>query len=247
MADKKLIVDDLHVSFRTNQGLVRAVRGVSFDLDEGETLAIVGESGSGKSVTSRTIMGILAGNAIIDQGHIYYDNQDLTRIPEEDFHKIRGDRIGMIFQDPLSSLNPIMRIGKQITEGMLINGHHLKNMYRDLVHDEKMLWFRKKVKLENKTVAYKADLAKLKEQKASPEEVAAVKSAFKAEEAELKKEIAELKKVYKAKKPVAKKEVKSYWLEQKALFTEKINQLTQQIKQIPGESEDKNRIIEKPK
>ncbi|TVP96206.1 MAG: ATP-binding cassette domain-containing protein [Acholeplasmatales bacterium] len=137
--NKRLIVEDLTISFRTNQGLVRAVRGVSFDLTEGETLAIVGESGSGKSVTSRAIMGILAGNAIIDKGQILYEDQDLTKISEENFHKIRGDKIGMIFQDPMSSLNPIMRIGKQITEGMLINGKRLKRRYNALIHRSKMV------------------------------------------------------------------------------------------------------------
>jgi len=83
-------------------------------------LAIVGESGSGKSVTSKAIMGISAVNAIYEGGEILYDGQDLTRIPEEEMHKLRGDKIAMIFQDPLSSLNPIMRIGKQITEAMLL-------------------------------------------------------------------------------------------------------------------------------
>ena len=116
----KLSVNDLKVSFRTDAGKVQAVRNISFDLYKGETLAIVGESGSGKSVTSKAIMGISAGNSIYEGGEILYDGQDLTRIPEEEMHKLRGDKIAMIFQDPLSSLNPIMRIGKQITEAMLL-------------------------------------------------------------------------------------------------------------------------------
>ena len=116
----KLSVNDLKVSFRTDAGKVQAVRDISFDLYKGETLAIVGESGSGKSVTSKAIMGISAGNSIYEGGEILYDGQDLTRIPEEEMHKLRGDKIAMIFQDPLSSLNPIMRIGKQITEAMLL-------------------------------------------------------------------------------------------------------------------------------
>jgi oligopeptide transport system ATP-binding protein len=135
MAELKLKVDDLTVSFKTNQGLVRAVRGVSFDLYKGETLAIVGESGSGKSVSSRAIMGILAGNGMIDKGSIIYEGEDLTQVDEEHFHEIRGNRIGMIFQDPMSSLNPIMRIGKQITEGMLLNGKHLDNRYKALFQE----------------------------------------------------------------------------------------------------------------
>ena len=116
----KLSVNNLKVSFRTDGGKVQAVRDISFDLYKGETLAIVGESGSGKSVTSKAIMGISAVNAIYEGGEILYDGQDLTRIPEEEMHKLRGDKIAMIFQDPLSSLNPIMRIGKQITEAMLL-------------------------------------------------------------------------------------------------------------------------------
>ena len=116
----KLSVNDLKISFRTDAGKVQAVRNISFDLYKGETLAIVGESGSGKSVTSKAIMGISAGNSIYEGGEILYDGQDLTRIPEEEMHKLRGDKIAMIFQDPLSSLNPIMRIGRQITEAMLL-------------------------------------------------------------------------------------------------------------------------------
>ncbi len=118
----KLQVNNLRISFRTDAGKVQAVRDISFKLYKGETLAIVGESGSGKSVTSRAIMGILAGNAVKEGGEILYDGQDLMKISEEQFHAIRGDKIAMIFQDPLSSLNPIMRIGKQMTEAMLIKG-----------------------------------------------------------------------------------------------------------------------------
>ena len=122
MADKiKLEVRNAKISFWTNNGYVRAVRDVSFKLKEGKTLAIVGESGSGKSVTARAILGILAGNATVEDGEIYYDGKDLLQIPEEVFHHIRGSNIAMIFQDPLSSLNPIVRVGKQLTEAMLAN------------------------------------------------------------------------------------------------------------------------------
>ncbi len=120
--ENKLHVQDLRISFRTGSGKVQAVRGIDFDLARGETLAIVGESGSGKSVTSKAILGILAGNSIVESGEIIYDGQDLLKISEEDFHKIRGDRIAMIFQDPMSSLNPIVRIGRQLTEAMLLKG-----------------------------------------------------------------------------------------------------------------------------
>ncbi len=118
--DKKLEVKNLQISFRTQGGILKAVRNISFDLHKGETLAIVGESGSGKSVTSKAVMGILAGNSIVEGGEIIYDGQDLLKISEEDFHKIRGDKIAMIFQDPMSSLNPIMRIGQQLTEAMIL-------------------------------------------------------------------------------------------------------------------------------
>ncbi len=120
--EKKLSVNNLKISFRTDGGNVQAVRDISFDLYKGETLAIVGESGSGKSVTNRAVMGILAGNAIKEGGEIIYDGQDLMKITEEEFHNIRGDKIAMIFQDPMSSLNPIMRVGKQLTEAMIIKG-----------------------------------------------------------------------------------------------------------------------------
>lgn len=120
--ENKLQVRRLRISFRTVSGKLQAVRNISFDLKRGETLAIVGESGSGKSVTARAILGILAGNSIVEGGEILFDGQDLLKIREDDFYKIRGDKIAMIFQDPLSSLNPIMRIGKQLTEAMLLKG-----------------------------------------------------------------------------------------------------------------------------
>ena len=129
--EKKLEVKNLIISFRTQGGKVQAVRDISFDLYKGETLAIVGESGSGKSVTNRAIIGILAGNSIVEGGEIIYDGQDLLKISEDEFHKIRGDKIAMIFQDPMSSLNPIMKVGKQLTEAMLLKaGATRKNARR---------------------------------------------------------------------------------------------------------------------
>jgi oligopeptide transport system ATP-binding protein len=115
-----LEVKNLSVSFRTYAGMVRAVRDVTFKVRRGETIAIVGESGSGKSVTVKSVMGILAKNAVIDHGEICYDGMDLTKLSEKEFHKIRGKRIGLIFQDPLSALNPIMKIGRQITEVLTV-------------------------------------------------------------------------------------------------------------------------------
>lgn len=134
--EKALEVKNLTISFRTDNGKVQAVRGVSFDLYKGETLCIVGESGSGKSVTSKAVMGILSPNAIIEGGQILYRGIDLTKASETEFQRIRGRKIGMIFQDPLSSLNPIVKIGKQITETMLINSDMLKRYYDDLIAPE---------------------------------------------------------------------------------------------------------------
>ncbi len=130
MANNILEVKNLKVSFRTNNGTVKAVRDISFKLEKGETLAIVGESGSGKSVTSKAIIGILAGNSIVENGEILYDGRDLLKITEEEMCKIRGDKISMIFQDPLSSLDPIVKIGKQITEAMLLKNRINKKRAR---------------------------------------------------------------------------------------------------------------------
>jgi len=120
MKKKVLEVKNLTVSFRTADGKLQAVRDISFNLEKGKTLAIVGESGSGKSVTSKALLGILAGNAMVEAGEIHYAGRDLLKASEEELCRIRGDDIAMIFQDPLSSLNPIVKIGKQLTEAMLI-------------------------------------------------------------------------------------------------------------------------------
>ncbi|MCL2235704.1 MAG: ABC transporter ATP-binding protein [Defluviitaleaceae bacterium] len=122
MTDNILQVKNLSVEFKTFTGNVKAVRDVSFDLARGETLAIVGESGSGKSVTSKAIMGILQQNATISQGKISYSDMDLTKISQKQFSNIRGSRMAMVFQDPLSALNPVMKIGKQITESLVLSG-----------------------------------------------------------------------------------------------------------------------------
>jgi len=118
--DKILEVKDLNISFHTFSGEVKAIRGVSFDLIKGETLAIVGESGSGKSVTSKSIMGLLpAQNSEIKSGHILFDGKDLTKLSDKQMQKIRGHEISMIFQDPMTSLNPTMKIGNQIMEPLI--------------------------------------------------------------------------------------------------------------------------------
>lgn len=120
--EKILEVNDLHVSFDTYAGEVKAVRGVNFDLYKGECIGIVGESGCGKSVTAQTIMRLIPEPpSRIKEGSILFNEQDLTKLTEKEMLKIRGSEIGMIFQDPMTSLNPTMKIGHQITEGLIKN------------------------------------------------------------------------------------------------------------------------------
>lgn len=121
-----LEVKNLSVSFYTHSGRVKAVRGIDFDLKEGETLAIVGESGSGKSVTTKAILGLIAKNGSIDSGEIIYKGEDMAKYEEKDFYNIRGKEISLVFQDPFSALNPIMRIGKQITEALILSNNYNK-------------------------------------------------------------------------------------------------------------------------
>ena len=156
---------DLTINFKSDVGYTQAVRGISFDLKKGETLCIVGESGSGKSVSCKTIMGILPGSAIIKKGSIMYQGEDLTKISEQEFHRIRGNKIGMIFQDPLSALNPIIKIGKQISEAMLINKDRLKIYYEDLIINELSAYntlVSNVEKSKQATKQYKQDLIEIK-------------------------------------------------------------------------------------
>ena len=113
-----LEIEDLHVSFRTIDGVVRAVEGVSLSLDSRKTLGIVGESGSGKSVTAQTIIGLTRFPNATITGRIRFDGRDLVAMPTDDLRSIRGARIAMIFQDPLSSLHPFYRVGHQIVEAI---------------------------------------------------------------------------------------------------------------------------------
>ncbi|GLB58911.1 ABC transporter ATP-binding protein [Cytobacillus sp. NCCP-133] len=118
--EKLLEIKNLEVSFQTYGGTVKAVRGVSFDLHKGETLAIVGESGSGKSVTSQSIMKLIPmPPGHISGGQILLNGDDIVPKTEKQMEKIRGKEISMIFQDPMTSLNPTMKIGNQITEGLI--------------------------------------------------------------------------------------------------------------------------------
>ncbi|MDR1411218.1 MAG: ABC transporter ATP-binding protein [Spirochaetaceae bacterium] len=111
-----LEVRDLRTSFFTPDGEVRAVRGISFALGAGETLGIVGESGSGKTVTALSVLGLLAATGKITGGELLFHGEDLARAPQKTLRKIRGKKISMIFQDSVSSLNPLMTIGKQVGE-----------------------------------------------------------------------------------------------------------------------------------
>ena len=138
--DRVLSIRDLNISFKTNYGVVNAIRGVRLDLFKGETIAIVGESGSGKSVTCKTIMGILDSNGIIDSGEItlFYKDEngnektaDLTKMSQKQIrYEFCGRKIAMVFQDPMTSLDPTMTIAKQIMEPMIEHRHMSKEEAR---------------------------------------------------------------------------------------------------------------------
>jgi peptide/nickel transport system ATP-binding protein len=116
-----LEVKDLQTNFRTDDGVVKAVSGVSFDLDRGRTLGVVGESGSGKSVTFLSVMGLVEKRNAIVSGSVVFDGKELLGASTAELRKIRGSRIGMIFQDPMTSLNPVKRIGWQLEEAVLLH------------------------------------------------------------------------------------------------------------------------------
>ena len=122
-----LEVEDLHVSFRTADGIVQAVRGVSFHIDPGETLGIVGESGSGKSVATQTIMGLTRGARV--SGRALFEGRDLLTMKPEEMQAVRGAKIGMIFQDPLSSLHPFYKVGWQIVEMIRLHDHEISKAH----------------------------------------------------------------------------------------------------------------------
>ncbi len=135
--ERILKIKDLHVSFNTPDGVLKAVRGVDLELSKGETLAIVGESGSGKSVTSKAVLGILSGNANVERGEIIYGGRNILKLSEREKCKIRALGIAMVFQDPMSSLDPIMKIGPQITEVMMTAGRgRRKNGEKPITYPE---------------------------------------------------------------------------------------------------------------
>jgi peptide/nickel transport system ATP-binding protein/oligopeptide transport system ATP-binding protein len=118
MAEVLLEVNDLKVQFATEDGIVKAVDGISFKLERGKVLGIVGESGSGKSVTSMTLMGLTRGINARFEGEVLYKGADLLEVSDQDLQNYRGNELGMIFQDPMTSLNPVYRIGEQIVEAI---------------------------------------------------------------------------------------------------------------------------------
>jgi len=116
-----LVVEDLHTSFRTGRGTVRAVDGVSLEVSEGKTLGIVGESGSGKTVLSRSIMGLLPPRDVIRSGTVHFGGHELTAMDETQLREVWGAELSMIFQDPMTALNPVKRIGVQIAESLVLH------------------------------------------------------------------------------------------------------------------------------
>lgn len=116
MSETILSIENLRIHFETFAGEVQAIRGVNLKLEKGETLALVGESGSGKSVTAKSIMKLLSNNAVVKEGTITFKGENILEKSERDMQSIRGKKIAMIFQDPMTSLDPTMKIGKQITE-----------------------------------------------------------------------------------------------------------------------------------
>ena len=116
MSETILSIENLRIHFETFAGEVQAIRGVNLKLQKGETLALVGESGSGKSVTAKSIMKLLSNNAVVKEGTITFKGENILEKSERDMQSIRGKEIAMVFQDPMTSLDPTMKIGKQITE-----------------------------------------------------------------------------------------------------------------------------------
>ncbi len=122
-----LEVEDLKTHFRTDLGMVRAVDGVSFTLDRGKTIGIVGESGSGKTILSRSVMGLLPSRNVVREGRVAFEGQEIGSLPPPAMREIWGTEMAMIFQDPMTSLNPVMKIGRQITESLIYHLHMSKN------------------------------------------------------------------------------------------------------------------------
>ena len=135
MSATLLEVADLRTYFHTEDGVVKAVDDLSFRLEQGRTLGIVGESGSGKSVTSLSIMRLLASTARIETGSISFLGKDLVRLPERQMQSIRGREISMIFQEPMTSLNPVFTVGAQIMEAIML--HQKREQSRSAQQDDR--------------------------------------------------------------------------------------------------------------
>ena len=116
-----LEVKDLHTFFKTKKGIVKAVNGVSYKLEAGKTIGIVGESGSGKSISAMSILRLLDGNGYIESGEIIFDGKEITKLSEREMCKIRGNDISVIFQEPMTSLNPVFSVDKQLSEPFIIH------------------------------------------------------------------------------------------------------------------------------
>ena len=116
-----LELNDLHTFFKTKRGTVKAVNGVSYKVEAGRTLGVVGESGSGKSVSAMSILQLLDGNGYIDSGTIMFNGRDLTKLTRQDMYKIRGNEISVIFQEPMTSLNPVFTVERQVSEPFMIH------------------------------------------------------------------------------------------------------------------------------
>lgn len=129
-----LEVKHLHTYFKTRKGIVKAVNDVSYELEPGRTVGIVGESGSGKSVSAMSILRLLDGNGYIDSGEILFEGKDLTKLKIDELYKIRGDKISVIFQEPMTSLNPVFTVKKQLAEPFIIHrGMKKKQAYLEVV------------------------------------------------------------------------------------------------------------------
>ena len=116
-----LEVKNLHTYFKTRKGIVKAVNDVSYSLDSGKTIGIVGESGSGKSVSAMSILQLLDGNGYIAEGEVIFEGKDLTKLSQQEMYSIRGNKISVIFQEPMTSLNPVFTVKRQLSEPFIIH------------------------------------------------------------------------------------------------------------------------------
>jgi oligopeptide/dipeptide ABC transporter ATP-binding protein len=135
MKDKKLLsVKDLEVTFKTKDGNIKAVNNVSFEIGKKEIVALVGESGSGKSTTAMALMRLVAEPGVIEGGEVIFNGTDLLKLKEKEMYGIRGKEIGMIFQNPLDSLNPVYKVGSQISEALFLDDVSRENAFKKVVN-----------------------------------------------------------------------------------------------------------------